>query len=269
MRIRVWHHAISDRRIVEIKFDKEMCYRSKTPPPPLLSCNRESRAECLKAYRVGSRDWEWTRFDWDTLYFKDLDNIALQCIRPGFTGYIQRRDPHDPEDISDGSDKWIGRPQHFEDVCMLAVNREVLIQTMDDYECIIRHFFPNLQVLVVLIDDGVAIGEVWNIKDNNFEIYERDWGDYPPRWEFTRACSTSFTVVSHENKHYAEFIESQMKKHFKKEEENYAGYSAPLICVMGCWLPFGKCIPDCGRWPDGWSGMVRTLRTDDEDRDLK
>jgi hypothetical protein len=115
-----------------------------------------------------------------------------------------------PNEISDGSDKWIGRPRHFEDVHALAVHRDVLTQTFDDYEYIIRHFFPNLKVLVVLIDDRIAINKVWDIKNNDFEVYKRDWGDYPPRWEFTRKCSPYFTGVSYKNERYKEFIETQM-----------------------------------------------------------
>lgn len=120
-------------------------------------------------------------------------------------------------------------------------------------------FLPNLKQLVVLIDDRIAIDKVWGIKNNDFEVYKRDSGDYPPRWEFTRKCSSHFTDVSHENENYKEFIETQMEKRFKQEEEDYKGYSAPLIHVMGCWLPSGVEIPECGRWPDGWSVAVRTL----------
>lgn len=79
-------------------------------------------------------------------------------------------------DVTDRSDKWIGRPRHFKKVHALAINRELLTQMIDDYECTIRHFFPRLELLVVLIDDGIVIHEAW---DSDFKAYEGDWGESP------------------------------------------------------------------------------------------
>jgi hypothetical protein len=71
IRIRIWQHAISVPRIVEVKFNKDWQYKSK--PPALLLCNKESRQECLKAYSIGNNGSAWIRFDWDILYLKQLD----------------------------------------------------------------------------------------------------------------------------------------------------------------------------------------------------
>jgi hypothetical protein len=49
IRLYVWQYALSVPRIVEIDFVENWHYRSRALPP-LLSCNRESRKECLKAY---------------------------------------------------------------------------------------------------------------------------------------------------------------------------------------------------------------------------
>ncbi|KAF4628144.1 hypothetical protein G7Y89_g10008 [Cudoniella acicularis] len=58
IRIRIWQHAISVPRIVEIEFNTNWRYRSKTPPT-LLSCNRESRKEFLKAATVAQNGFDW------------------------------------------------------------------------------------------------------------------------------------------------------------------------------------------------------------------
>ena len=60
------------------------------------------------------------------------------------------------------------------------------------------------------------------------KIYDRDWGELPPRWEFIRKSTGPFTTVSTENIRYKEYIEKQMKKHFDREEKAYEGYTAPL-----------------------------------------
>jgi len=49
IRLYIWQYALLVPRIVEIDFDENWHYRSRTLPP-LLSCNRESPKECLKAY---------------------------------------------------------------------------------------------------------------------------------------------------------------------------------------------------------------------------
>lgn len=143
-------------------------------------------------------------------------------------------------------------------VSALAINREVLTQTWDDYECIIRHFFPSLKLLVVLVDDAIAIEHVWDVKNNDFGGYEGDWGEFPPRWEFTRESTGPFTIVSNANMRYKEYIQMQMKRRFEREEEDYKQYTTPALYIMGCWLPPGIEIPECGRWPDDWTGWVRT-----------
>jgi hypothetical protein len=257
IRFKIWQCAISVPRIIEPAFDKHWHFK-KTHPPPLLSSCAESRRECLKAYETTSSiaGPAWIRFDWDILYLKHL-NFSEGFAQPNFQVSIKRWDSQD-EEVSDESNKWIGKPRFFEKVHTLAINREVLTQTWDDYECIIRHFFPHLKLLVVLIDDGIMIDEVWDIKNNDFEAYEGDWGEFPPRWEFTRGSTGPFTVIFTENMRYKEYIEIQMEKHFKREEEDYEDYITLALCVMGCWLPPGVEIPECGRWPDDWTGWVRT-----------
>jgi hypothetical protein len=40
-----------------------------------------------------------------------------------------------------------------------------------------------------------------------------------------------------------------MKKRFKKEEEDYEGYTAPSVSVLGCRVPPNVMVETCGRYP--------------------
>lgn len=189
------------------------------------------------------------RFDWDVLYLKSL-RFSDDFIQPNFLETIERWGPIDDlYDIADGSNKWNGRPDNFDMVRTLAIHRDTLTQTNDDYECVLRHFFPRLQLLMVLIDDDVAIKKAWGVKDNDFREYEGDWGDYPPRCYFTQKSTGPFTVVSEKNRCYEEYVITDIKKRFEREEQDYKDYTAPDIRIMGCWLPPGVNIPLCGRYP--------------------
>lgn len=249
IRIRIWQHAISVPRIVEAKFNKDWRYRS-TELPALLFCNKESRQECLKAYSIGSKAGTWIRFDWDILYLKQLD------FSQDGRGFAKRTSVlwWDSQDENEVSDIWIGRPRDFEKVQALAINREVLTQSTIDYQCVIRHFFPRLKLLVVLVDDEVTINAAWKIRNDKFEVYEDDWRESFPRWDFTRASTGPFSPVSPMNMRYEKYIEAEMGSRFEKEERDYEDYTAPYFCVRGCWLPPGVKIPECGRWPQGWTG---------------
>ncbi|KFX87754.1 hypothetical protein V490_08028 [Pseudogymnoascus sp. VKM F-3557] len=190
----------------------------------LLACD-ESRQQCLEAYERSSTTTgkEPIRFDWDVLYLKSL-NFSDEFTRPNFLEMIQRWNPIDDLDygIADRSNKWDGRPDNLDMVRTLAIHRDTLTQTGDDYECVLRHFFPRLQLLMVLIDDDVAIKTAWGVKDNDFR---------------------PFAVVSEKNKHYEMYVEMEIEKRLKREEQDYKQYTAPVLRVMGCQLPV------CGRYP--------------------
>jgi hypothetical protein len=261
IRLYIWQYALSVPRIIEVKFSKTWSYRSKTLPP-LLSCNRESRTECLKAYSTYSATISrWIRFDWDILYLKKLDfSTSYSFVRPEFRFVsVQQWEPQEEMEITDESDKWLGRPENFEKLYALAVNREVLTQTDDDYECIIRHFFPRLELLIVLIDDGIPIREAWDVKEDDFKAYESDWAARQPRVEFTSSSTGPFTPVSDVNLDYEKYVKNRMVLHFQTEQRNYEEYKAPFISVRGCRLPPDVEVPECGRWPDGWEGWVRSI----------
>jgi hypothetical protein len=178
-------------------------------------------------------------------------------VKRGFQDLsIQRWEPQEFENVTHRRDKWIWRPGHFEKVHALAVNREILTQAVDDYECIIRYFSPHMEPLVVLIGDGITIHKAWN----DFKAYEGDWRELPPRGQFTKVSTGPFTPVSEENLVYEMYVKSEMIHRFETEAQHYDDYNAPFICVRGCWLPPGVKVPECGRWPDDWDGWVRAIQ---------
>jgi hypothetical protein len=101
-----------------------------------------------------------------------------------------------------------------------------------------------------LIDDGVAINKAWDVENNDFKEYESDWFDYPPRRHFTEESTGPFTIVSEKNTCYKKYIEMDIEKRFKREDQDYIGYTAPALHVIGCRLSPGLKIPICGRYPD-------------------
>ena len=96
-------------------------------------------------------------------------------------------------------------------------------------------FSPHLKLLVVLVDDEVTINAAWKIRNDNFGVYEDDWRESFPRWDFTRASTGPFSIVSHVNMRYEKYIEAEMEKRFEKEEEDYEDYTSPFFCVRAVW----------------------------------
>jgi hypothetical protein len=109
----------------------------------------------------------------------------------------------------------------------LALNREVFLSIEDDCEYIVHYSFPCLRVLFMLIDDGSdCIEKIWNIEEGRFYTYEDDW---PQRDTFTDVCTSPYTDVSMHNLGYVRFIKDDSKKRFRKNEEEYEDYVAPLV----------------------------------------
>jgi hypothetical protein len=169
LRIKIWHHALSIPRIVEME-DKSYHGRSlpddgvaflsahwrfrNQNPPPLLSTCSEARSEALKAYNeersfddvptsIGGA--EWFRFDQDILHLKNKDMILTYHFVKEELRWenIRRWDDDLGLYVQISSDKWDSRPEIFNHVRSLSINRDVFISTEDDCECIIRHFFPT------------------------------------------------------------------------------------------------------------------------------
>lgn len=109
------------------------------------------------------------------------------------------------------------------------------------------------------INNSITIDKAQNVESKDFEVYKSNWGDFPPRWDFTKTSLRPFITVFVENIICKEYIEKEMKKRFEKEEEDYKGYIAPALLVMGCWLPSSIDIPECRRWLDDWFKDVHTL----------
>jgi hypothetical protein len=200
IRIVIWKYATSI--IFEVELDTQWRFAvTKTILPsssllPLLFTCSESRRECLKAYSKRG-DTDTVRFD-DILYLKKLYacDHGREFARPSFTGDIRRWDLRDEEyiDFAVGSDKWDGRPEIFNHVHSLAINREVFMQTSNDCESIIRHWFPNLRIIYFLIDDAIEIEKHWDIKDNNYIGYEDYIDGQEARWDFVNKSTGPFKI---------------------------------------------------------------------------
>jgi hypothetical protein len=102
-----------------------------------------------------------------------------------------------------------------------------------------------------------VIHKAW---DNDFKAHKGDWGEVSLRYQFTRVSTGPFTPVSKGNMDYEAYIKREMIEHFKKEENDYEGYIAPITSVRGCWPLPGVEVPECGRRPNDWDRWVRILQ---------
>lgn len=268
IRIKIWGHAISIPRIVEI--EKFPCWQHGSlneiryfpdcwhykirNPPPLLSVSSESRNEAMKDYNCSTNDSitctgnpPWVRFDYDILHLKvrrwtrNREHVAHE-----WSEYDVRSWSLPPENISGG--RFSKKRECFKTVQALAINRELFFATADCEESVMRSVFPNLKLLIVLIDDDVDIQKQWKVRRQDYSLYENDEIDsIVPRWAFTSASTGPFSPISR-NFGYQYYLEKLLQFRFKMEGKK-ANYVAPHIVVMGCSLPAGLEIPACGRRP--------------------
>lgn len=195
---------------------------------------------------------EWTRYDWDILKLKDLE-LAEEgegATQTRFRNKISRWEDHidafhhSPTRIN-GSNRWIGRPDGFAMVQALAVDSHRIFSTLkgdfDDVECIIRHFFPNLSLLVVLIvepPDGT-----WSQKgDQEQYLIHETFTNYDSRfvsscYPFQSRTGGPFRVPSAENTSYVEYVLKGVQKRFQREKDDYHWYTPPQIIVRVSSLP--------------------------------
>jgi hypothetical protein len=69
---------------------------------------------------------------------------------------------------------------------------------INDYECIIRHLFPHLELLVVLVDNGVVINEA---QDNGLKLMGWMRENSPHRIN-SKVTTGPFTPISEGNVAY-------------------------------------------------------------------
>lgn len=272
IRHKIWHHAISVPRILDMKkvpcweheslntgksyFADQWHYRIKNPAPLLSTCS-ESRQEALKAYQppgnssTPTSNPAWIRHDYDILHLKaerwDENGVRVQHM---WGEYDTRPWSYPGRNISDG--KLSLKRECFKKIEILAINREILFQTNEQVETVVREWFPSLKLLIILIDDEVDIEKAWDTTPPLFDSYERApiSQRFLPRWAFTSASTGPFTPVSSRNSGYKEYIEMKMQRAFGGEEDSSeSSQASPYVVVMGCTLPDGLEIPSCGRWP--------------------
>ncbi|TVY26249.1 hypothetical protein LHYA1_G004930 [Lachnellula hyalina] len=270
LRHKIWHYAISVPRIVDMEkvpcwqheslntgysyFADRWHYRIKNPPPLFSTCV-ESRNEALKVYQKHQELDEptpnppWIRCDYDILHLKAKRwDEEGRYVPHMWCEYDVCAWSYPGSNFSDG--RYSAKRDCFKNLEALAINRELFFRAGDYVESVVRQLFPNLKLLIVLIDDEIDIESSWNIKDHAFEPYEGDPFDEPVirRWAFTSASTGPFTPVSR-NSWYRYFIETKMERYFQREQAKFQNYDPPYITIMGCALPAGLEIPSCGRLP--------------------
>jgi hypothetical protein len=237
---------------------------------------RESHEEVTQVYKpyydaaskqgVKHKPWlsRWLRLDIDIIHVKPISGtLDLLCLseifaKPGHTLPIRQHSRLNSQ-VNLSTDKWLGRPVHYDQIKTLAISRDLLVHLPDDCEPFIRHFFPNLLVLIVLIDDETDIDEEWGVHDLDYSRYDKPRpkklrtlstsNPYNiPRFDFAQKCKAPFKEVKL-NVDYRMDIEFEMRKRFEKEEEIYNFYTAPRIQVLGAFVPQGVYVRHCGRLP--------------------
>ncbi|CZR64471.1 uncharacterized protein PAC_14369 [Phialocephala subalpina] len=283
IRVMIWQHAVSVPRIVEVEetssgttgenFTQWRC-KNRSPPPLLATCV-ESRKEALEAYmNVKDEDGEeimeclagpfWIRFEWDILHLKNMDfsDGEKDFAALGFPGVGERPEPRDTLATGVGQHLELsGMAPFFRHTKALAINRELFLSTWDHCEAIISDYFPNLHLLIILIDDDTPIEEMWDVRRGDFSRYEGDedavpivhnWHERRPRSAFVNHSTGPFTEIGSINANYRDWVHAHVSVCVGEMESQNPDYEGPKVEVLGCHLPEDKMIPMCGRTPYDW-----------------
>ncbi|XMA15780.1 hypothetical protein WAI453_008571 [Rhynchosporium graminicola] len=165
---RIWRFALPGPRIVELEGrwlenligDLSWQYIPKNPPP-MPQTFRESYTVSRRVYRNNKpRDKHnnvastpWIRYDFDIVHIRDVE---FSAVEHGYAEYVEARARYTNGDEY----SFDGRPDCFNHIEALAISREVLRRSIHRNAYLIRHFFPKLRVLVVLIDDEIDFDEL-------------------------------------------------------------------------------------------------------------
>jgi hypothetical protein len=272
IRLRIWDYALSTPRIVELvkvrhtsSLAMQFQYKHK-PVPPLLHTNSESRTISQKVYRSFTSPAEsseldcgnWIRFGYDIIHLRDFDfsedvaGYAIEGVGRAVAGSAEWRG------IGRFGDRWVGRPSMFEHIRTLCVSRATLTQSIDDYECVLRHFFPKLSTLVVLIDIGINFADIIPEDADSEEIEDERpnhsrWFNYEKgkcyeeaRSLFSRTCTgpirfatptpcSNYGHVSYSD--YGRDISLSIQDHLCFEEQRCDSYNAPIVLLGDTRLP--------------------------------
>jgi hypothetical protein len=266
LRIKIWHHAISVPRIVEM--EKTPCwqhesttsatiglpekpdrwqYRIKNPPPLLCTC-AESRREALGVHTNENNVEEltsnppWIRYDYDILHLKVRRwNEQNQYIPHMWAEY----------DNLEGDGSMSAKRQCFARIEALAVKRELFLGTddwQDRADIVVQSFFPKLKLLIILIDDKLDLDVTQDPTDYVVFDYEESKNSRGRRGCIT-ASASPFTPVSYHNVYYQSYIEEELDSQFEWAKPYSEGYLAPHVVVMECAHSSRPKIPGCGHRP--------------------
>ncbi|CAD6455921.1 c6ce32fd-c421-490e-9901-f338966834da [Sclerotinia trifoliorum] len=219
LRAEVWAFALLEPHTIELEFPPLMdtipqrSFRIKTPHPLLSAC-KESRAEMLKRYRLSeySRHNSFSiNFAFNSLFLKNLDfGFSRGCWSPT------------TNTLSSGVHLML-LLGIFDCVESLVISRESILDAECEAENIIRHWFPNLCLLIVTVG--------FRSED---ELVLKRYSQLVLHPEDDRHISvlSSTPPMCQWDAIYASGIKVNMQRRFARQERIHRNYIAPIVNVV-------------------------------------
>ncbi|KAF7876527.1 hypothetical protein EAF04_001616 [Stromatinia cepivora] len=226
LRAEVWAFALLEPHIIEFELPPFMDTVTIPQPPlpqwsfrikmphPLLSVCIESRAEILKRYRLS----EYSRYNSSRMNFA-FNSLFLKNLDFGFgRGYW----PPTTNTLSSGV-HWVPLLGIFDCVESLVISRESILGAECEAENIIRHWFPNLCLLIVTIgfrgEDELSLNHC-----SQLVLHPED--------DRHISILTSTPPTCHWDAIYASGIKVNMQRRFARQERIHRNYIAPIVKVV-------------------------------------
>jgi len=265
LRFLIWEYALSTPRIIEVgKVPRTRPFEYKTKTvPPLFYANRESRRTAQSVYRSGASPAElsafdrgnWIRYGYDIVH---LRNFEFSEPEAGYENTVNTI-PQTWEPF--GVRQWSDWPRMFEHFRTLSLSRETMGPSLSSFSdlcpTLLRHFFPNLSTLIVLIDHEV---DFWHIRRENndwwrargidtsswrpimFDTYENVDSYRASRRLFSETCTGPFLetpadVADTGMVEYKKFIQREIQDKLDWEEWAHKDHNAPMFIFRSARLP--------------------------------